>query len=64
MDAQQQDAERVTVDQKSKWDNSSRSYNDVAIRKGVMQPNARQVIAVVLKHFETNTNTGNRQARQ
>ena len=55
METKQQDVERVTVEQRSRWDNSSRSYSDVVIRKGAVEPNSRQVIAVVQQHVQNTT---------
>ena len=55
MEAKQQNAERVTVEQRSRWDSSSRSYNDLFIRKGGVEPNARQVIAAVQHHLQNTT---------
>ena len=55
METKQQDVERVTVEQRSRWDNSSRSYNDLVIRKGAVEPNARDVIAVVQQHVQNTT---------
>lgn len=55
MEAQQQDVERVTVEQRSRWDSSSQSYSEVVIRRGTMEPNARQVIAAAQQHFQNST---------
>ena len=47
MGSNQQDVARVTNEQRSKWDDSARSYSDVLIRKGVPEPNTREVTAAV-----------------
>lgn len=62
MEARQQDVERVTSEQRSRWDSSSQSYNEVVIRRGTMEANARQVIAAVQQHFQNST--GDRLAQQ
>lgn len=49
------EAAQVTAEQKAKWNNSSRSYADVLIGKGVSEPNSRQVIDAVLRHLSTNS---------
>lgn len=51
------DVARVTNEQRSKWDDSARSYNEVLIRKGAPEPNSRQVIAAVVEHTKANTST-------
>ncbi len=45
------DAAQITAEQKAKWDNSSQSYADVLISKGVSEPNSRQVLEAVLKQL-------------
>lgn len=57
METHQQDVARVTNEQKSKWDDSARSYSEVLIRKGAPEPNTRQVVAAVLKHTKDKTGT-------
>ena len=55
MGTHQQDVARVTNEQKSRWDDSSRSYSEVLIRKGAPEPNTRQVIAAVQLHTKDKT---------
>ena len=55
MGTHQQDVARVTNEQKSRWDDSARSYSEVLIRKGAPEPNTRQVIAAVQLHTKDKT---------
>lgn len=55
------DVARVTSEQRSKWDDSARSYNEVLIRKGAPEPNSRQVLAAVVEHTKENTGMRGRQ---
>ena len=57
MGTDQQDVVRVTHEQKTKWDDSARSYSEVLIRKGAPEPNTRQVTAAILKHTKDKTGT-------
>ena len=54
----QKNAGQVTGEQKIIWDNSARSYSDVLIRKGPVQPNAHQMVAAVLAHLKDATGVG------
>ena len=40
----------LTAQSKAHWDRSSTSYAEILIRRGLTEPNFRQVIDVVVKH--------------
>ena len=45
-----QDVAWITAQSKAHWDRSSTSYAEILIRRGLTEPNCRQVIDAVIKH--------------